>query len=42
MTCPFCDFRSEEMKKRIFYRDENSFAILAAPFWRGDAGKKVT
>jgi diadenosine tetraphosphate (Ap4A) HIT family hydrolase len=31
MTCPFCDFRSEEMKKRIFYRDENWFAILAAP-----------
>ena len=32
MTCPFCDFRSEEMTKRIFYRDENWFAILAAPY----------
>jgi len=32
MTCPFCDFRNEEMKKRIFYRDEDWFAILAAPY----------
>jgi diadenosine tetraphosphate (Ap4A) HIT family hydrolase len=31
MKCPFCDFRGDEMKKRIFYRDEDWFAILAAP-----------
>jgi diadenosine tetraphosphate (Ap4A) HIT family hydrolase len=32
MGCPFCDWQSEEMKKRAFYRDKNWFAILAAPF----------
>ncbi len=31
MKCSFCDFSSDEMKKRIFYRDEDWFAILAAP-----------
>ena len=31
MKCPFCDSSSDEMKKRIFYRDEDWFAILAAP-----------
>ena len=32
MGCPFCDLQSEAMKKRVFYRDKNWFAILAAPF----------
>ena len=31
MACPFCDIDSDGMKKRIFYRDKNWFAILAAP-----------
>jgi hypothetical protein len=32
MECDFCDIDSDGMKKRIFYRDKNWFAILAAPF----------
>lgn len=31
MACPFCYVDSDSMKKRIFYRDKNWFAILAAP-----------
>jgi diadenosine tetraphosphate (Ap4A) HIT family hydrolase len=31
MACPFCDIDNDGMKKRIFYRDKNWFAILAAP-----------
>lgn len=32
MSCPFCDVNTQEMRKRIFYRDENWYAILAAPY----------
>jgi diadenosine tetraphosphate (Ap4A) HIT family hydrolase len=31
VKCPFCDFRGEAMRQRVFYRDENWYAILAAP-----------
>lgn len=31
MKCPFCDFQGEAMRQRIFYHDENWYAILAAP-----------
>lgn len=30
-ACPFCDIDSDSMRRRIFYRDSNWFAILAAP-----------
>lgn len=32
MRCPFCDFGGDEMRERIFYRDEYWYAILAAPY----------
>jgi diadenosine tetraphosphate (Ap4A) HIT family hydrolase len=31
MSCPFCDVNTEEMRERIFYRDENWYSMLAAP-----------
>src|SRR3990172_11968619 len=30
--CPFCNTNDVWMERRIFYRDKNWFAVLAAPF----------
>ena len=32
MVCPFCNVNDVWMEKRIFYRDKNWYAFLAAPF----------